>query len=200
MSPTNVPTAAPGNSALPRTRQLALVALLVATGIVVYIFEGVIPRPLPWVRPGLANVVTLVALELLGAWPAALVAALRILLAALLLGTFGNVSFLFSAAGGTCALAGMLVAHRWFVPPLSLVGVGLVGAFFHATGQLAVAWAILVRSPAVLGIASSLLLSAALAGLLVGVVAQSVVSGLERLSRRDADLRAGRRTAPKTHD
>ncbi len=172
----------PRKTTSPTVRQIASIAILAAAGVVVYVFEGLLPRPLPWVRPGLANVVTLVALELLGVWPAAIVALLRIVLSALLLGTFGNVAFLFSATGGACALAGMAGAHRWFKPPLSLVGVGLVGAFCHATGQLAVAWAFLVRSTAVFAIASSLLLSAALAGLVVGLAAQTTVKGLARVS------------------
>jgi len=176
----------PRKTTSPSVHRIALIALLTATGVVIYVFEGVLPRPLPWVRPGLANVVTLVALELLGVWPAVLVASLRILLAALLLGTFGNVAFLFSVVGGACALLGMVVAYRWFKPPLSLVGVGLVGAFCHAVGQLAVAWAFLIRSAAVFAIASTLLLSAALAGLLVGLAAQSVARGMARVSSRSA--------------
>ena len=161
------------------TRRLAVLALLIGTGAVIHIFEGAVPRPLPWVRPGLANVVTLVTLELFGFGAAAVVAVCRILLASLLMGSFGNIAFAFSFTGGTLALLAMGTTLRYAVPPLSLVGVALTGAVAHAAGQLLVAWYFLVRSPAVAVLTPTVLLPAVLAGLIVGLIASAVCASLK---------------------
>ena len=70
-------------------RATARLALLAAIAAVLQIAEGLIPRPLPWLRLGLANGVTLLALHRLGFGSACAVTIVRILLGALTLGTLG---------------------------------------------------------------------------------------------------------------
>jgi heptaprenyl diphosphate synthase len=117
-------------------RAASRLALLAAIAAVLQIAEGLIPRPVPWLRLGLANGVTLLALHRLGLRSALAVTAVRILLGALTLGTLGGPAFVLSAAGGVASVLAMGAAHRWLVPPLSLLGVSVLGSVAHVAGQL----------------------------------------------------------------
>jgi heptaprenyl diphosphate synthase len=62
------------------TRRISLLGLLVALALALHVLEAQIPAPLPWVKPGLSNVMTLVALLSLGWRAAVLMTALRVLI------------------------------------------------------------------------------------------------------------------------
>ena len=83
-----------------RTKKIAFLALFAALAIGIYGLESLIPNPfpIPGVKLGLANIVTLVVLRRFGIREASLVLVVRILLCALL---FGNgMTLLYSAVGG----------------------------------------------------------------------------------------------------
>lgn len=121
----------------PEDHRLAALAAL-AVGLT--LAEAAIPMPLPGVKPGLANIVTLWVLLRWGWRDAAWVSLLRIFAAALALGSFMTPGFVLSLTGG---VAGLLVLAlpwppRWVGP----VGLSLLAAFVHIGAQLALvnAW------------------------------------------------------------
>ena len=72
------------------------IALLAALAISIHIIESAFPSPLPGVKPGLANVITLFTFIRYG-WQTALqVSLLRVVISSLLLGTFLSPTFLLS--------------------------------------------------------------------------------------------------------
>ena len=100
------------------------VAGLAAAAIGLTLVEAAIPLPIPGIKPGLANIVTLVVLYRYGWRTAAWVAGLRIVAGALALGQFLTPAFMLSLAGGAMSL-GILAAAihlppRWF--PRELAG------------------------------------------------------------------------------
>jgi len=102
------------------------------------ILEGAIPSPLPGVKPGLANIVTLIVLARYG-WRAAVwVSLLRVVAGSLLFGNFLAPGFFLSLSGALfslLALAGSLALPvRWFGP----VSQSVLAAFAHIAGQLLV--------------------------------------------------------------
>ena len=122
-----------------KTRELTLCAVLSALALALSYMESFFPLalivPLPGVKLGLANIVTVFALYQLGAAPA-----LCILVARCLLGSLfaGNASaLLFSLLGGTLAMLVMLALSR--LPGLSVYGVSIGGAAGHNIGQMAAA-------------------------------------------------------------
>lgn len=148
-------------------RTLCRLALLTGVALILSYLEALLPPlvPLPGVKLGLANLVTLVLLYRWGTAEAALVLAARILLAGLL---FSNpVSILYSLGGGAAALASMALCHRCgrFSPP----GVSVAGAAAHQVGQLGVA-ALLLRSAALFSYLTPLLLVSLLTGTLNGAL------------------------------
>ena len=70
------------------TRQLSLMALLTAIALAIHVAEAQIPAPvpIPGVKLGLANIITVYAVFTLGAGPACMILAARILLGSLFAG------------------------------------------------------------------------------------------------------------------
>jgi heptaprenyl diphosphate synthase len=102
--------------------------VLAATAVAVYVFESIVPVPLPWARLGLSNVVVTITLFGYGLKEAFLVNLVRIVAGNLVLGLILSPAFLFSAAGSMSALLVMAVARWKLVPPLSVVGTSCLGA------------------------------------------------------------------------
>ena len=113
------------------TRQLALCAVLTALALGLSTLENLFPVtlviPLPGVKLGLANIVTVFALYQLGPLPALCILAARCLLGSLFAGNAS--ALLFSLLGGTLAMLVMLALSR--LPGLSVYGVSIGGAAGH---------------------------------------------------------------------
>jgi heptaprenyl diphosphate synthase len=114
------------------------VAILAAAAIGLTLAEAAIPLPIPGVKPGLANIVTLIVLYRYGWRMAAWVAGLRIVAGALALGQFLTPAFVLSLSGGVMSLFtlawAMHLPRRWFGP----VGLSVLAAFAHIGTQLLV--------------------------------------------------------------
>lgn len=120
------------------------VAWLAAAAVGLSLVDAAIPTPLPGVKPGLANIVTLVVLLRYGWATAAWVSGLRVLASSLLLGYFLAPGFFLSLSGTLASLLTLgLVRHlpaRWFGP----VSLSICAAIAHIGGQLLLARAWLI--------------------------------------------------------
>jgi heptaprenyl diphosphate synthase len=156
-----------------------LIAGFAALAIAIHILEAAFPSPLPGVKPGLANVITVVVLLRYGWYTAAWVAALRVLAGSLLVGTFLSPTFIMSASGAVAALAALWlaqqVAGRW----LGALGYSVCAALAHMGTQLLVAWQLFIPHPALLKLAPFLLTAALAFGIVSGVIAATVLTKLE---------------------
>jgi len=165
---------------LQRCRRQVFLALLVALATALHALESLLPSPFPWFRLGLANIFTLVALELFGSRAAWTLVLLRIGLGALLLGRFLTPGFFLALGGGLLAVFSMTLAKRLAGSKLGPVGLSVLGAAGHVSGQLLVAWLLLVRHPGVWKIYPVLLLVAVGSGIINGLVADSLLQALGR--------------------
>src|SRR3569832_1423229 len=118
------------------TRDDHRIAWLAALAITIQIAESALPSPLPGVKPGLANVVTIVALVHYGWATAAWVALLRVFVGSNMIGSFLSPTFLLSLAGAlaavavlrsACALPGGLLGGLGFSV---IAALALLGALF----------------------------------------------------------------------
>lgn len=112
------------------------VARLAAVAVGLSLVDAAIPMPLPGVKPGLANIVTLLVLARYGWKTAAWVSLLRVFAGSLLLGQFLAPGFFLSLSGTLCSLlflcAAQYLPSRWF----SLISWSLLASFAHISGQL----------------------------------------------------------------
>ncbi len=116
---------------------------IVALGAAVCLFlasiEYVIPKPLPFMRIGLANLPLLVALDVLPVTHYFLLLALKILGQSLIQGSLFSFVFLFSLSGSLASGLVMLAARRALRGSASLVGVSILGALASNLAQLSLA-------------------------------------------------------------
>lgn len=156
------------------------VAALAAAAIGLTLAEAAIPLPIPGVKPGLANIVTLMVLYRYGWSMAAWVAVLRIVAGALALGQFLTPTFVMSLSGGLTSLLVLALAsrlpRRWFGP----VGLSLLGAFAHIGAQLGVVSLWLMPGASLLPLLPLFLSAAWLTGLANGLAAAHLLKWSNR--------------------
>jgi len=152
------------------------IAALAALAIGLQVIEAAIPSPVPGIKPGLANVITLVALVTLG-WRAAIaVTLLRVVGASLLLGTLLSPGFWLSLAGALAALSILAPLWRLYPHHLSALGLAVAAALAHTLGQFLLAWALIIPHPQLPLLLPPLLLAALIAGAVTGILTNSVLS------------------------
>lgn len=119
-----------------KTKKLTLCAILIALALALSYTERFIPLqmvvPLPGVKLGLANIVTLIALYLLGPKYAFAILIPRCIFGAVFGG--GITGLMFSLTGGILAMATMALAKK--LPLFSVYGVSILGAAAHNVGQI----------------------------------------------------------------
>jgi heptaprenyl diphosphate synthase len=156
------------------------IAALAAAAIGLTLAEAAIPLPIPGIKPGLANIVTLLVLYRYGWRTAAWVAGLRIVAGALALGQFLTPAFLLSASGGLASLlilaAAIHLPPRWFGP----VGISLLAAMGHIGAQLWVVDVWLMPGASILGLLPFFLSAAWLTGLGNGLATAHLLKSAPR--------------------
>lgn len=159
------------------------VAALAAAAIGLTLAEAAIPLPIPGVKPGLANIVTLVVLYRHGWRMAAWVAGLRIVAGALFLGQFLTPAFALSLSGGVASLITLALAihlpRRGFGP----VGLSLLAAFAHIGAQLAVVDFWLMPGGGLINLMPLFLTAAWITGLVNGIAAGQLLNRSRGWSR-----------------
>ena len=153
------------------------IAWLAAAAVMLSLADAAIPSPLPGVKPGLANIVTLVVLVRFGWSTAVWVSALRVVAAALLLGYFLAPGFFLSLTGTACSLITLGLARhlpaRWFGP----VSLSVLAAFAHIGGQLALARLWLIPHDGVFALTPVFAAAALAFGTLNGLIAAKLLAG-----------------------
>lgn len=158
---------------LTATRDDLRIAWLAALATAIHAVEAQLPTPIPGIKPGLANVITVFAVCRYGWRTAAWIAGLRVLAGSLVLGSFLSPGFLLSTAGATGAVLG-LVAGR-VLPATGPVGYSVLAACGHMVGQFGLAWGLLVPHPALVYLLPWLMTAALVFGVVNGIIAQSVM-------------------------
>lgn len=156
-------------------KNLAMGGMLVALAFVFSYLESLFPVliPVPGIKLGLANLVTLVAIYTVGESVGFFISMLRILLSGF---TFSGIfPMIYSLAGGGVSFLGMVFFKRrkW----CSLYGVSMVGGALHNVGQIVVA-ALVLKSSSIFTYLGILLPVGVGTGFLIGVVASQVLRSL----------------------
>ena len=162
-----------------RANRVALCGVMISLALALSYMERFIPLqmviPLPGIKLGLANVVTLVALYLLGRKSAYTILIVRCLLGAMFGG--GISGLLFSLMGGILALTVMLLGTK--ISCFSIFGVSILGAAAHNVGQIFAAM-VLMKSIYIGAYLPYLLVVALFTGFATGSAAAGVLRVLTK--------------------
>jgi heptaprenyl diphosphate synthase len=159
------------------------IALLAAYAIGLHSIERFIPSPIPWLRFGFANIITLTTLLLYGIKAGMTVTLIRVIVGSLIVGTFLGPAFILSLSGGVSSTLVMWAACNLFGRFLSPVGVSLLGALTHNCIQLLFAYLFFVRRfEAIIYVTPIIVLLGVITGTINGIVTCLVVKRIREHS------------------
>ena len=155
-------------------RTLARLGLLTGIALTIFLVEAQIPLPIPvpGVKLGLSNIVTVYTVVTMGPGAGCLLLAARIFLGAVFAGNFSSI--LYSAAGGTLAILSTIALTR-VLSKNQLWVAGCFGAMAHSLGQMGAA-VLLTGTPSILIYLPVMLLIGVFTGLFTGLCAQFLVN------------------------
>ena len=149
-------------------------ALLTAIALTIFMIEAQIPPivPLPGVKLGLANIITVFAVFALGPKEAASILFCRIFLGAVFAGNFSTIFY--SAAGGTLAILATILLRRVLTNKQLWVA-GAIGAVAHSVGQVGMA-ILITGTPGIIVYLPPLICISIATGCFTGLCAQFLVN------------------------
>lgn len=173
------------NNAIQITDEDRKIAAFAALAIAIHVLESGFPSPIPGIKPGLANIITLIVLFRYGWRFAAWVSLLRVTAASLLLGTFMSPTFILSLSGALASLLVMLLLSSLIPRWLGLVGVSVMSSIAHVMAQLLVAWWLFIPHPGILVLTPLLITAGILFGLFNAIIASSIEQRLKGTSANE---------------
>ncbi len=161
-----------------KAKRLTQLALLTAISLIIFIVELQIPNPfpIPGIKLGLANIITVYAVYRYRAYEVAMIVAVRLILGAVFSGNI--TALIYSAAGALLCLCGMLLLKK-VIDEKHLWAASVLGAVLHNTGQMAAAL-IVMRTPQLFLYYPFLIVSGCLAGAFTGLCAQIIVKRMKK--------------------
>lgn len=162
------------------TKKMILMGLLISQALVLSIVEKVLPSPIPipGVKLGLANIISLFTIIVFGFKEAIIIVILRNLLASIFVG--GISSFLYSITGGLMSVVIMSFIYKNFNSQFSIVAVSVIGAVFHNIGQIFIA-SMIIKDTKIFYYLPILIISGVITGILIGVASKYSIEPIKKL-------------------
>ena len=155
------------------------IAALAALAIGIHVLESVLPSPLPGIKPGFANIITLIAFAKYGLEAAAWVSVLRVLVGSLIIGTFLSPTFILSLSGALASIAVLWLVTKLKKIEISLFGIAVLMAMAHMFAQFVVVYWLFIPHDALINILPIMLSAAVLFGVFNGMIATKVYEKLK---------------------
>ncbi len=158
-------------------KRMIILALLLAAGTAIYVIESLyFPAvPIPGVKLGLTNIITLI-LVVFFSWKDCIFNAIaRTLVGSIITGVFFTPAFVFSFGGALVSTIVMLITYKLFYGKFSLVGISVAGAVSHNLTQLVLAATLFIKHWGIVLQVPILILSATVTGTANGMVANLFV-------------------------
>lgn len=161
-----------------KTKKMVYMALLSAIAIVLHMIEGTLPLPLPFgVKLGLANIISIVVIDLYGPKEMFTVNFFRVVIASLLNGTFLWNPFYMSCGGVLLSGLALVIVKKW--TSLPTVSCSVIAAIFHNIGQILVI-SFILSSAAVMPYLFVMLASSIPTGIFVGMAAIEILKRVKK--------------------
>lgn len=170
------------------TKKLAVIAILIAQASVLHYLESLFPNPLPipGVKLGLANIITLLALIIFDFKTAMQITVMRTILGSLLSGTLFGMGFFMSFSGAVASAVLMALLLR-ISKDFHVVVISIIGAIAHNLGQLLMA-SLVLRFPGIFFYLPVMLFFSVPTGIITGLLLNELVKYIKVTNRFEAFL------------
>ena len=165
------------------TKRVALVGIMGALALSLSYLETLIPAfpgfP-PGAKPGFSNIVTMFLAGSIGIGDAFFITVIKALFAGI---TRGFTAMLMSGAGGLLSTVAACLLLRKSKNRFGYIGIGIICAVCHNTGQLITACIISGTPSLIFGYGPLLLLFAVITGFITGTVLKVIMPYLDRITK-----------------
>lgn len=149
--------------------------------LVLFVFESLLPRPIPWVKIGLANIMVVSAFDFFPLHRVSKLVLYRVIVGNLFLGTIGSPGFLLSLSGSIASLGVMVFLY--VLGTRNKMVLSIHGGVFHLLGQLVVARQFLLQHLNISYFLPLLILFGSISGLIIGLLANGLAERLKEYPR-----------------
>ena len=160
--------------------RLIHLAFFTALAISIYVLENLLPRPFPFMKIGLSNVVVLILLIKWNFRSALVVAVTKTFIGGFFSGTVLSPTTLFSFGGSLAALIVMLVFIRTKIA-LSVIGISIAGAVAHNITQLLIVRSILIKENSIFYLTPLMILMGIVTGVITGYLAKMFMDRFKKI-------------------
>ncbi|MEA3475198.1 MAG: Gx transporter family protein [Candidatus Cloacimonadota bacterium] len=135
-----------------------------------FVLENFLPKPVPFLRIGLANVFVLLILIKMDFFSALIVSLSKVIIGNLFSGLIFTPVILFSLSSSLFALIVMYLSIKSRIG-FSLIGISIIGALFHNLTQLGVAYGLLIRNTRIFTLFPIMVMLSLITGIITGFIA-----------------------------
>ncbi len=164
-------------------KEVILKTSMLLLAIAVNALEFFIPRiPLfPWLKPGLANIITVIWIIRYGFVESLLYALLRVWIVSFYFG-FSFVTFTLAFSGAVLSICAMAIC--WYVfgrrKILGTIGIAVIGAFFHNMGQLGAVYFLMAKNSHLFYQIPFMIIASVIFGSIVGLIVPKLFTHVSR--------------------
>lgn len=161
------------------SKRFAVIIILVTNAIIISFLESFIPVPIPvpGIKLGLGNIITMIAITFLGFKDVLFIVLVRSFVVAIL--TRGVMMLAFSLSGGILSAIVMWLMYKKLSKFFSIKGISIAGAIVHNTTQITVA-SLILGQMVVLYYLPILLVSAVVTGLVTGSIGELAINEVRK--------------------
>ena len=149
--------------------------IFVALSAAIFVLEGYIPRPLPWVKLGLANVISVLLIYYFPLSFVLKVVFYRVIIGSIFAATIFTPSFFLSMGGGISSALMMYIFKKFFGKYLSPLGISIIGAETHILTQLIIVYLFIIKDKDIFNILPVLIIFALVTGSIIGIISLKVI-------------------------
>jgi len=161
----------------PQTEDI-VIARFAALAIGIHVLESLLPSPIPGIKPGFANIITLLVFVAYGVRAASWVSILRVVVGSLIVGTFLSPTFVLSFSGAVVSLFVLYCCDRFNQQPslqkLSIFGIAILMSMAHMATQFLMVYVFFIPHKALLDIFPVMMTAALIFGVLNALITQKV--------------------------
>ena len=151
------------------TEKILILAAYSIMAVLLFVVESIIPKPLPFMRIGLANVFILLILVQIGFFPALVVTLTKVIVGNLFSGLLFTPLVLFSLVSSIISLLVMYAFYKSRIS-FSLIGVSIAGAISHLLTQLVLGYFLFIHTSRIFALFPIVLLVGLVSGLITGML------------------------------